>query len=627
MLSYLNSFADTVSKPLKTRPLAVFSIITFVFMIMRLYLDIQPPVLLATALALLIVILYINKKINLFITVFIILSTVLGIMVSSYHIANNRKIREALNNQEARVYGTVASVPEKYDDGANFFVDADEIYYNGGVFNSNIKIYTRLYENIDIKFGDRIAFNAICHESYSDNKNTKYTFISKGALIKADIEVMLEKDDARFPTSIVSTIRNYILDIGNRFFDGETSMMFKALVAGDKSEYSSELSEKMSIAGISHIAAVSGLHVSILGLAIYNLIKKKSRKTATVLSVVFVLLFALVTGASPSTIRATIMFISFLLSKLFVRENDSFTALCFSAMVLGLINPYVIYDWGFILSFLSVLGIMIFSDPIGKLLNFLPKFLREAIAMTVSAQIMTFPALTNMFGAISVYSVLANIIVSMFFLATLCLCIMFVPLSFVPYINVGFASVTGLFVDGVINTAGLFASLPFNVIYADAFSVYEHIVYYVVVLIFVMRKKLSEYAAAIILGLCSAVLILGAYNDNVAVKEYEIADSSLILERDNTVLLVRDDLYDVYLGMKETGGRDKIDVLIINSDIIVDEKIISDIDYLAKIKSIHIPAEDKEAEYALMAQRQGINIEYYTHEKEDLYEYAKELAK
>ncbi|MBQ8003338.1 MAG: DUF4131 domain-containing protein, partial [Clostridia bacterium] len=171
MFRYLDSFADMVSKPLKTRPLAVFSILSFIFGIMRLYINIQPLVLLAASFALIIVILYVNKRINLFITVFIILSMVLGIGASSYHIASNKNICETLDNQEVRVYGTVASVPEKYENGMNFFVDVDKIYHNTGTFK-DVKIYARVYENIDFKFGDKIAFNALCYESYSDRENT-----------------------------------------------------------------------------------------------------------------------------------------------------------------------------------------------------------------------------------------------------------------------------------------------------------------------------------------------------------------------------------------------------------------------------------------------------------------------
>ncbi len=626
MFRYLNSFMDAVSKPLKTRPLAVFSIISFVFVIMRLYVDIQPLVLFVLSLALFMVILYVHKRINLFITAFIILAAVLGTCVSSHHIESNKTIRKTLDNQEVRVYGTIASVPEKTKSYTSFFVDADKIYHNSGTFK-NVKMYTRIYEHNDFKFGDKIAFNGLCFESYSDKQNTKYTFISKGAPIKCDVIVLLSKNSAAFPTNIVPDLRNYILKIGDEFFDGETAMMFKALTAGDKSAYSDELSEKMSIAGISHIAAVSGLHVSILALTLYNLIKKKNRVLATCLSVVLAILFALITGASPSTIRATIMFISFILSKLFIRESDSFTALCFSAMLLSLVNPYVIFDWGFILSFLSVLGIMIFSSPINSHLRFLPKFLREAIATTVSAQIMTTPALTNMFGEISVYSVLANIIVSTFFVATLCLSILFIPISVIPGINALFAFVTGVFLDAIVNTASVFASLPFNVLYADGFTVYEHIVYYTVVLIFVMRKKLSEYVAAIILGICVLVLIFGAYNEHLAIKESQIADNSVMLEREYRVILARDELYDVYIDIKETGSKEVIDALIIEDGIMVDEKTIRDMNSTMKIKSLHIPAGDKDTEYTILAQRCGIEVKYYTHENMDLYEYAKNLAK
>lgn len=456
-------------------------------------------------------ILRIHGKVNRFIFVFVSFSTLFAILCSSCSISNNVRKIKALEGTEATIYGTVASVPKKGDDSVTFYVNAVSIHHVNGVIKDKTKIYVTADGDYGLKFGDRIKFNGSCERSYSYYEKSNYTFIAKGAPIKSNITVLLDKKPAVFPDNIVANLRNYILKIGDEFFDGETAMLFKALVAGDKSNYSSQLANKMSVAGISHIAAVSGLHVSVLGLFVYNLIHKKNRLVATILSMGIVVLFSLVTGASPSTVRAGIMFVSFILSKLFISENDSVTALSLSAMLLCVANPYVIYDWGFILSFLSVLGILIFYAPVQRMFGFLPQFLSESVAMTLSAQIMTFPALTNMFGEISLYSVAANIVVSTFFTVTLCMSILFVPISPIPYINRVFAFAVKILTDAVINVAGIFLLLPFNMIYADAFNVCEHIVYYGVTAVFAMRKKVGEYMLSAIMLLFVFILVLGAY--------------------------------------------------------------------------------------------------------------------
>ncbi len=627
MFNFVESAEDTIAKHMRTRPLAVFSVLAFVFTVMRLYKTSVASVMIAFAVCFVFISLRLKGKINGFIAVFISLSTFFGIGVSSYHVTKNRRLIDELDGESALIYAKVSSVPIFAENSVSFYVDTKKICCHEETVTSKTKIYTTLYGDYSIKFGDRVKFNALCSKSYSYKKQSNYSFVSKGAPLKAKVEVLLDKKDAAFPRSIVSNLRNYILDVGDRFFDGETAMMFKALTAGDKSSYSKKLADKMSVAGISHIAAVSGLHVSILSLTLYNLLCKKNRIIATVLSLGLAVLFALVTGASPSTLRATLMFASYIFSKMSVRENDSVTSLCFSAMILTALNPYVIYDWGFILSFLSVLGILIFYAPINKSLKFLPKFLAESIAMTLSAQIMTLPALTNMFGKISVYSVVANIIVSVFFMATLCMCIVLVPISAFGYVNSFVAMITGVLIDAVVNVAGLFSVLPFNVIYVDAFNVYEHIVYYIAVGIFLFRKQIWEYLLSAVMMICIAVLIFGAYFDNVRIRETVLANDSLLMQKDRTVLLARDNLFDVYSDLKENYSADEINYLVVSEDVKLDSTVLSDIKNISETVLLYVPENMSEEAGVIMAKRNGYEIKTYSSSDENLHDFAANLAK
>lgn len=627
MFDVVNRVEDVVAKHLRGRPLAVFSILAFTFSVLRLYKTALVLIPIALAMCTLLLALYLKGKINGFITVFISLSMFFGIGSASYHILRNINLIDKLDGETALIYATVASVPQSDGNSLSFYADVDKIFCNGDRITSRSKVYTTLYGNYSLKFGDRVEFNAVCSKSYSYQKHSRYSFVSKGAPLKAKVDVLLDKKEAEFPMSIVSNLRNYILRIGDEFFDGETGMMFKALTAGDKSSYSKELADKMSIAGISHIAAVSGLHVSLLALTLYNLLYKKNRIVATVLSLALAILFALVTGASPSTVRATLMFASYIFSKMFVRENDSITSLCFSAMVLAAFNPYVVYDWGFILSFLSVLGILIFYAPINRRLRFLPAFLGESIAMTLSAQIMTLPALTNMFGKISVYSVFANIIVSVFFMVTLCMSIVFVPISALPYINSAFAVVTGILLDAVVNTAGLFAMLPFNVIYANSFNLYEHIVYYLVVAVFVFRKQIGEYLMSAVLMLCVVVLVVGTYVERFATREYTLANESLIIQNNKTVLLVQDDLYDVCSDLKENYSLDEIDYVIIGESARIDAGAFLYMEDIADVKCIYVSDEKANDIGILLAKRNGYDVVLFGGSDEDVDDFARTLTR
>lgn len=616
--SYLNKIADCVAKLMRTRPLAVFSATAFLLIIMRLYINVQPLVLLIFFIGPLLFCLKKYGKIDAFIAIFIFISTLVGIFSASYGIYKNEKIMTELDGETVRITGHITSVPAKGDKSTTFYLDTDNVYYKRGEYDRNFKIFVRSYENYNLKFGDKITFNATMKRTKSDSMAMSTNLIAKGAPLTAQDITIIDIDNAGFPKNVVSGIRNYILSIGDRFFTGEGQMLFKALVAGDKTTFSDNLTENLAASGLSHIAAVSGLHVSILGMAVYKLLKKVNRTLSLVVSIVFVFLFALITGASPSTIRATIMFSSFLTAKIVVRESDGLTALCLSAMVLAVINPYVIYDWGFILSFLSVLGIQIFNPFFRKILSFLPKYVADAIAMTVSAQIMTLPAVTNMFGALPMYSIPANVIVSGIFLVTLNACIIFVFISFVPYVNLVGAAVTGLLLKAVAAIANLFADLPFSLAHADAFDVYECIAYYTVILLFVFRKKISEYFAATVILLCAFMLIFTAYYKPYEIKEYEICENSvLIKDKDKSMLVAEDNLYDVYLEMRGWGGNVWTDEMIVSEYVNISPDALKGIVELTGVDVIYISQNADDINLP------GLKTEYYPKDIENLKEYAK----
>lgn len=626
MRALINKAAEAVAMPLKTRPLAIFSIIAFVFVILRLYISVEPLLLVAVFIGIMLLLLYAGGKIDAFIMWFIFLSLFAGIFSATNAINQNDALTRRFDAEFVRITGSVSSVPEQYS-GTSFFVDTDTVYSHKGIFEKSFKVYVEGADVNNLKFGDRITFNAYLHDANEVNVKFSKHYLSKGAPLVAEDAFVLDVSRAQFPKSIVSTMRNYIISVGEKLFGGEAEMLFKALVAGDKSTFSAELSGNLSASGLSHIACVSGLHVSILGMAVYNLLRKRGKLLSIGMSLAVVYLFALVTGMSPSTLRAAIMFTSFLSAKLLLHENDSFTALCFSAMVLACINPYVIYDWGFILSFLSVLGIQIFSFYFKNKLSFLPEFMADSISVTIAAQITTLPAVVNLFGYLSVYSIAANIVVSVTFLVTLYLCFVTVIVSQIPFINRVVAVVCALFLDIIANVANLFADLPFSTISMNAFDVCELIVYYTAVILFVFREKLSARFMCGIAFVCIIALTANAFSGTERMTIQSVGEESYVFTKeDNTAVLSNDSLTTLNYALKDWGKKIQIDHLIVRGDVQYELSSLIDIDTFADITAVYISEEYKNPTFEEVARRRGITVTYFK-ENTDLYEYAKEAVK
>ena len=140
------------------------------------------------------------------------------------------------------------------------------------------------------------------------------------------------------------------------------------------------------------------------------------RGQAFYLTLFFIFLFVLMIGFQASVVRAGIMGAAVLLAQKVGRLPNSTRIIVFTATIMVLINPMIlVWDVGFQLSFLAILGIVLLSEPIGNILKFIPKEkfinIRSVISATLAAQVFTLPILIYNFGRISLISTLTNILV------------------------------------------------------------------------------------------------------------------------------------------------------------------------------------------------------------------------
>ncbi len=195
------------------------------------------------------------------------------------------------------------------------------------------------------------------------------------------------------------------------------SSILGAMILGDKSRMSNDLKEKLNIAGVRHVTAVSGMHVVILSGILMSLLLGLGlwRGQAFYFSIIIIFLFIVMTGFQASGIRAGIMGGLFLLGQKVGRKSVSSRAIVMAAALMLAINPLLLLsDVGFQLSFLAVMGIIYLAASFKNWLRFIPKKfpnLKEIIAMTFAAQIFTLPILVYNFGRISLVAPLTNVLI------------------------------------------------------------------------------------------------------------------------------------------------------------------------------------------------------------------------
>lgn len=302
----------------------------------------------------------------------------------------------------------------------------------------------------------------------------------------------------------------------------DTAPFAKALLLGQSSELSYGTGTDFTVSGIRHIVAVSGLHVSVL-FGMINFLSFRKRFLSALIGVPMLLLFAAMTGFTPSVCRACMMSVLILLASLANRQYDGPSALAASGLILLLINPLVIASVSYQLSYSSVAGIFLFTPAIrgwiqsavnhrkGKsFLGTCLNWLSVSVSVTLSATAATLPFCMIYFGAVSLAAVLTNLLVlwavSLIFYGLMGICLLS---TFWISGAVFLGSLVSALIRYVLLMAQIMGDFPLSAVYTCSPYITFWLVFVFVLLgVFLLsrEKQVETFACCIVLGLCTALL-------------------------------------------------------------------------------------------------------------------------
>ena len=394
--------------------------------------------------------------------------------------------------------------------------------------NYKVKLY--LYDPIELKPGDLISGQFHFRYTAQGALGDAIYHQGKGIYLLAygnDDYTVSETDAARL-VDLPARWRHSIGEQIDRIFAQDVAGFARALLIGDSSNMSYELSTAFSVSGISHIIAVSGLHVTILCAVVAELMMHR-RYLSMILGIPILFLFAAIAGFTPSVVRACIMQGLFLIAMAFFWEYDAPTSLAFSALVILLVNPLSITAVGFQLSVACMIGIYAFSNPIHKYLlsrkwaagakgkRLRSKLLRlfiTSISISFSVWIVTTPLCAIHFGMVSIVGILANLLtvwlVSFVFCGILFACVLafvWLPLATVV------AWLTAWPMRFVQVVATLLSGVPYAAVYTESLYIVIWLVacYLLLGLFFIFRYEhpgllLTCMASSLVLACLAGVL-------------------------------------------------------------------------------------------------------------------------
>ncbi len=351
--------------------------------------------------------------------------------------------------------------------------------------------------------------------------------------------------------------RKALLDRITQVFPEDAEAFARALLMSDRSGIDYELNTAFKVSGISHIIAVSGLHVSILFGLIYTVTTKR-RFLACILGIPALLLFAAVVGFTPSVNRACIMQSLMLIAMAADRDYDAKTALAFAVLVMVVANPMAILSVSLQLSAGAVLGILMFSQRISayllpekrlkkgnRLLKRTLHWLVSSLSVTLSAMVFTTPLVAYYFGCVSLIGIVTNlltlwVISFVFYGIMFCLAVSAVSVT----VSAWLAAAIAFPIRYVLLIARSLSKLPMAAVYTVSIYVVIWLIgTYVMLTVFLLMKKKRPVLLACCIVLTLALSQLMAWTepllDRCRVTVLDVGQGqSILLQSDGKTFLV-----------------------------------------------------------------------------------------
>ena len=262
-----------------------------------------------------------------------------------------------------------------------------------------------------------------------------------------EFEVLPGKQEKWLTKFLIDTRKEVLTILRENIPGKRETALAEALLIGYKDDLDQALVQSYTNTGVVHIIAISGLHLGLIYWLLTMIFrplkkKKKIRWLNPLLIITGLWLFALLAGAQPSVLRSALMFTAIVLGESFDRKTSVFNTMAVSAFILLCINPYMLWDVGFQLSYAAVSSIIIFMRPVYNWFYFKNKivdFFWKLNAVTIAAQVLTVPLSIYHFHQFPTLFILTNFVAvplaSCVLIGEVFLCV----ISFIPAL----AAITG----------------------------------------------------------------------------------------------------------------------------------------------------------------------------------------
>ena len=348
---------------------------------------------------------------------------------------NAAELSDQLGERACVISGEICEIPRRQYGRWRYTIETDSVELPGA--KQKIRLLVTSRNSIEeAKEGDRLTCRVQFLQSsgetgYNSATSLRADGIDARAWCISYSEQQVTKGTFRL-RYVPMKIRRAVVSRIRQALPSRASAMLCGMLLGDTDYMDSRTVENFRATGIAHLLAVSGLHLTLLTLALSELLRrlKVAPRSSSVIMIGFILLFMAVTGFPPSVIRAGVMHILALISRMIFRDADSYTSLSAAVLLMCLVNPWAAADIGLQLSVCATLGLLLaagrtdasllqFSRRLLIRLNRMPrsrkvrKFGKSAlrsVSVSLTASLSILPLTAIHFGSVPLVSPLTNLL-------------------------------------------------------------------------------------------------------------------------------------------------------------------------------------------------------------------------
>ena len=322
-----------------------------------------------------------------------------------------------VDGNDHELVGTVVDDPRPREDRVQLVLGDLASAKDGTVRSLGDRLLVWLPRGVDAGAGDRLLVTSRIElaEDFDGFAYREY-LVRQGiaAIARADSGEVV--GEASGPTAVLAGLRSVLLGGLNDLVPEPEAALGAGILLGVRSAIAPEINDAFATAGLTHVVAISGWNIAIVAALVAATVRPLARRpggrwTTSTLAAGTVGGYVLLTGASPSVVRAALMALAMLVARLGGSRAHAASALALAAVVMLLAAPPVLWDVGFQLSLLATAGLVFFGSGIERRLHRWPAWIRGPVALTLAAQLTTLPVILVNFERLSLVAPIANVLV------------------------------------------------------------------------------------------------------------------------------------------------------------------------------------------------------------------------